>query len=83
MRHPLCPFPIQNVVLGSLKPFFQLDHQVEISLYLPEPTALHHSRESSLFDFFHAVSVIPFLIVHIDSMHSPTYQCNIDSDNVI
>ena len=35
----------ENVVLGSLKSFFQLDHQVDISLYLTEATALRHSRE--------------------------------------
>ena len=33
-----------NVVLGSLKSFFQLDHQVDISLYLTEATALRHCR---------------------------------------
>jgi len=35
-------FPIlfENVVLGSLESFFQLDHQVDISLYLMEATAL-------------------------------------------
>ena len=35
----------ENVVLGSLKSFFQLDHQVDISLYLMEATALRHCRE--------------------------------------
>jgi hypothetical protein len=34
----------ENVVLGSLKPFFQLDHQVDISLFLKEDTALHQFR---------------------------------------
>ena len=33
----------QKIILGSLKSFFQLDHQVEISLYLTEATALRHS----------------------------------------
>ena len=28
------PSLLENVVLGSLKSFFQLDHQVDISLYL-------------------------------------------------
>ena len=32
-------------IIGSLKSFFQLDHQVEISLYLTEAIALCHSRE--------------------------------------
>jgi len=35
----------ENIVLGSIKSFFQLDHQVDISLYLTEATALRHSRE--------------------------------------
>ena len=30
----------ENVVLGSLKSFFQLDHQHDISLYVIEATAL-------------------------------------------
>ena len=34
-----------NVVLGSLKYFIQLDHQVDINLYLMEAIALCHSRE--------------------------------------
>jgi hypothetical protein len=29
---------IEDVVLGSLKFFFQLDHQVDISLYLTKAT---------------------------------------------
>ena len=36
---------LKNVVLGVLESFFQLDHQVDISLYLMEATALCHSRE--------------------------------------
>ena len=50
-----CPFynPIndmfsslfENVVPGSFESFFQLDHQVNISLYLTESTSLHRSRE--------------------------------------
>jgi hypothetical protein len=35
----------ENVVLGSLKSLFQLDRQVDISLYLTEATVLCHSRE--------------------------------------
>jgi hypothetical protein len=35
----------ENEVLGGLKYSFELDHQVDISLYLTEVTALHHSRE--------------------------------------
>ena len=34
----------KNVVVGSIKSFFQLDHQVDISGYLTEATALRHSR---------------------------------------
>ena len=40
------PSLFENVVLEGLKSFFQLDHQVDISLYLTEAaTALCHSRE--------------------------------------
>ena len=35
----------EDVILGSLKTFFQLDQQVDISLYLMEATTLRHSRE--------------------------------------
>ena len=35
----------ENVVLWSLKSFFQLDHDVNISLYLTEATPLRHCRE--------------------------------------
>ena len=60
MRHTLCwniPYVIpleisfhhylKNVVLGSLKYVFQLDQQVDITLYLTKAIALHHSRESA------------------------------------
>ena len=39
------PSLIENVVLGSLKSFFQLDQQVDINHYLIEATVLRHSRE--------------------------------------
>ena len=39
------PSLLENVVLGSLESFFQLDHQMDINLYLMEATALCHSRE--------------------------------------
>ena len=35
----------ENVVLGSLKPFFQLDQQVDISLYLTKAITLCHSTK--------------------------------------
>ena len=35
----------ENVVLGSLKSLFQLNHKVGISLYLIEVTALYHSKD--------------------------------------
>ena len=35
----------ENVVLGSLKSFFQLDHDIDICLYIPEVAALHHSKK--------------------------------------
>ena len=39
------PSLFENVLLGSIESFFQLDHLVDITLYLTEPTALCHSRE--------------------------------------
>ena len=36
---------VENIILGSLKSFFQLDHQVDISFYLTKAAALCHSRE--------------------------------------
>ena len=36
---------VEKVVLGSLKSFFQLDHEVAINLYLTEVTTLYHFRE--------------------------------------
>ena len=45
------PLLLEDVVLGSLKfyfiYFFQLDHQLHISLFLTETHALRHSREST------------------------------------
>ena len=35
----------ENVVLGSLKSFFQLDQQLDISLYLTETTTFCNSRK--------------------------------------
>ena len=35
----------ENAELRSLKSFFQLDHEVDVSLYLMEVTALYHFRE--------------------------------------
>jgi hypothetical protein len=39
------PSLFKNAVLGSLKSFFQLDHQVDISFYFTKVTALYYSRE--------------------------------------
>ena len=39
------PSLFENVVLGKHKSFFQLDHQVDISLHLIGATTLRHSRE--------------------------------------
>lgn len=41
---------IEDVVLGSLKFLFQLDHQVGMSLYLAKATPLRHSKELAFFD---------------------------------
>ena len=38
------PSMFESIVLGSLKSFFQLDHQSDISLYLTEAATLRHSR---------------------------------------
>ena len=40
----------KKVILDSLESFFQEDHQVDISFYLTEATALRHSRDISQFD---------------------------------
>ena len=58
MKHILCwnvpyitplkvsfPSLFENVVLRSLKSFFQSDHQVDISLYITRAPALHHFRK--------------------------------------
>ena len=58
MRHILCwnvPYMtlleisfyhlLESIVPWSLKFFLQLHHQVDISIYLTEATAVHHSRE--------------------------------------
>ena len=37
----------ENVVLGSLKSYFQVDHQNDIDINLTKAKALHHSREST------------------------------------
>ena len=38
-------FILENVILGSLKPFFQVDPQVDINLYLAEANSFRHSRQ--------------------------------------
>ena len=39
------PSQFENVVLRNLKYFFQLDQQIDISLYLTEATIVRHCRE--------------------------------------
>ena len=39
------PSLFENVALGSLKCIFQLDHQVDITLYLMETTACRDAKE--------------------------------------
>jgi hypothetical protein len=39
------PSIFENVVLGIMKPFFQSNHQVDVSLYLTHANVLCHSRE--------------------------------------
>ena len=54
----------ENLVLGSLKSFFQLDHQVGIiSLYITKATTLH-SKNISWFDtiMMWFQSHLPFLL---------------------
>ena len=36
--------------LTCYKSFFQLDHRIDISLYLKQPIALHYSNEANLFN---------------------------------
>jgi hypothetical protein len=40
------PFMFQTVVLGSLKPFCQMDHQIDISRCLTKASALCYSEKS-------------------------------------
>ena len=65
----------ENVELGSLKSILQLDHQVIISLYLTEATALCHSRElGSLTPSWWIVSRINLMAsLHSISFHSTTH----------
>ena len=39
------PSLFENKVPGSLKSFYHLNHQVDISVYLTETTIIRHSRE--------------------------------------
>jgi hypothetical protein len=39
------PSLFQNLVVGSLKSYFQLTYQFDISRYFTEATALHYYRE--------------------------------------
>lgn len=41
------PSLFENVVLGSLKSFFQIDHQDDINIYFTKAKVLHHFREST------------------------------------
>lgn len=49
IRHRF-PSLLKNVVLGSVKSFFSLYHQVGISLYLTKATILHYDRGMGIFD---------------------------------
>ena len=63
----------ENVVLGSLKSFFQLDHQVDISLYLTEATALRHSMKLAnlrpSWCAFRLISILASLTLKSISIH--------------
>jgi hypothetical protein len=52
LEYPLCklirdkfPSLFDIIILGNLESFFQLDHQIDISLYVMETTTLHHSQK--------------------------------------
>ena len=36
---------IENIVLENLESFFQLSHEIDISLYLTKVATLRHSKE--------------------------------------
>ena len=40
----------ENVVLGSLKSFFQLNQEVDTVFYHTETTTLHHSKRNTSFE---------------------------------
>ena len=40
-------FPVQNVVLASLKPFHQIEHHVNMSYHVREVIAFRYFRESA------------------------------------
>ena len=64
----------ENVVLGRLESFFQLDHQVDISLYLKEYTALRHSRKlgflTTSWYIFSLISLLASWTLNLISSHS-------------
>jgi hypothetical protein len=47
LYNPIEKFPsiFENVILRSLKSFFQLDQFVDINFYLTHPTTLHGSKK--------------------------------------
>ena len=61
------------IVFWSFESFFQLDHQVDISLYLIEATTLHHFGESTsltlLLCTFNPISVLAFEALKSFSFH--------------
>jgi hypothetical protein len=48
LYNPIVSISIENVILGSLKSFFSLDHWVDGSLYIMEVTTMTYSQPTSL-----------------------------------
>ena len=66
---------IEDVVLGSPKSFFQVDHQVDVSHYLMDTSTLHHSRElawlTPSYCTFSPISLFGFLDFKSNSISFP------------
>ena len=70
---------IWEAILGSLRSFFQLDHQFEISLYLTEATTLHHARELATLTpswcIFSLISLSTYCTLKSSSFHWEAPRC--------
>lgn len=67
----------ENVMLGTLKSSFQLNHQVDISLYLKEATALCPFQRISWFETIITYFLIPSTFCFLDfKINFVSFQCS-------